>query len=696
MISRSLSVILAAIFLGACSDGENQPAASSDPTPESGSLPPSGREESLQQFTGARTKLVWTQYQNPDKVDKQGTSKNHYLMAIDSADGRGERRVLPAKDNYAYPIITPDGKHIVFTRKQKIEKGGKRKFDVSIEIVGFDGSGLKKLGDGYAQEVWEDPATGRFWVYAGEEFVLHGGTAPVCKRIIRFPLDAPEKRETVWDKTRMGTDSFAISADAKRFSGLFPWPDAGIGNLESNDWEKLTNGCWVSMAPDNSYDSWVFDVAHKNLLMFDASGEQTAKLPVNTHPDLEGRETYHPRWGNHRQFFVQSGPHTSGKKKKGHGKPIEIYLGKFSPDLRSIEGWFKVSNNSLPDIYPDVWVEPSEDPAVATTAEPETRQVPKSTRWPSAPGGLIFKWENVRAKNEFAAPGGDNEVSKLEPKGLARYGRHYEMVLDGGTFDPILDSDQLVNAIDPEAGNFGFQGLVTVNAGTGELLAGAPGRLTIEISPQPALRFTYGSRQVYAPLNPPSKTGTPVHVALSVNAGEGTFFVDGQAIASSNEETDPGDAPASAKLQFGAGFDGTLEQVALYDRPLPAAEVAADFALIQKKLDARKPVGRRQVRGKLIAKSPLPQPGNIKPYVRALVYYAYEVEGENIAVAHWAILDSRPLGGLDREIGMSYDLTIEPKDAHPQLVSQAESMDEEKIDFLMPLYYDVTTPTPIQ
>ena len=685
---REILLLALLIALPACSGGGGgEEEKKKEPAAEP--LPPTVTESNLREFTGARTKIVWAQLQNTDKVDKQGTSRHHYLYAIDTNDGRGAHKVLETQGNYAYPIITPDGEHIVFTRKERITKGNLRTFKPTIEIIDFDGGGLRTLGKGYAQEVWEDPETGKFWIYAGDGFVLARGTAPICSRIIRFPLDDPSKRETVWDRTQMGTDSFAISADGKRFAGLFPWPKAGIGNLETLDWEPLTNGCWVAMAPDNSYRSWVFDGSHKNFFMFDGAGKRAATINVNSHPDLSGQEVYHPRWGNHPRFFVLSGPHSSGKK-RNRGKVVEIFLGKFSPEFDRVESWFKVTDDSLPDIYPDIWVEGVSRSAIADTVDPPP-VAPVAEKWPGNTDGLLFKWENVQAKNEFTAPDGSNQVTKTEPKGMARYGRHYEMDLSGGIFAPVLESGALLAGSAKSNQPFGFQGFVTVNSESGTIF---------EVGAK-SLQYNDGWLSFYdgligAEALAKIERGVPTHITISCDDGGISSYVNGAPAGEYNADGF-GDIDETPPLVFGGGLDGTLENIAFYNRPITAEEAAADYAIIKAKIDQRKPVEQLKVKGKLVAMSPLPSLDNIAPYVRALVYYAYETdhpEHKNIAVTHWAILDKKPVGGLARELGKTYDLVLEPFFDRPELSSQAESRDEDAIDITLTLFHDVTTPTP--
>lgn len=675
---RNLLFVILATLLAACSSDEQEKKAAKKP------LPPTLHEEDLRKFTGARTKVVWTQFQKSDKADKQGTSRHHFLYAVDSDDGRGNRKVLEAEGNYAFPIITPDGEHIVFTRKEKVVKGDKRKFNPTIEIVKFDGTGLKKLGTGYAQEVWEDPETGKHWIYAGDEFVFTSSTAPICKRIIRFPIGDPSKREVVWDRTEMGTDSFAISRDGKRFAGLFPWPQAGIGNLEDGTWEPLSNGCWTSMAPDNSYTSWVFDGAHKNIHLFEADGSESAKIRVNSHPKLKGQEVYHPRWGNDVGFMVLSGPHLRHKGKRS-GKEIEIFIGKFSPEFDRIESWFQVTDNGLPDIYPDIWIEGGSAHEHQVPRHETTEPiVAKSAKWPSDPAGLVFKWQNIRAKNEFTAADGKSHVTRTEADGHAHYGPNYEMKTTGGSFHPILESDVLLQRA-VQNGEFSFQGLVT---------ADSPSGAVFEIGAY-SLRVEDGLLSFYAGAQSCSKfasiaAGTPTHIVLNVAKGNLTgAFINGAPVSTITDDGFP-KSGAGDELTFGRELDGRLEHLAFYNRAISAEEVTADFSLLSAVLAKRKPIQRTKLMGKLVATSPMKTVEEIAPYVRALVHYVYETDDpkfKQIAVAHWSILDSKILPGLPREIGKTYELNIEPMDAHPQLDSQAVSSE---VDELLMLYYDVT------
>ena len=83
----------------------------------------------------------------------------------------------------------------------------------------------------------------------------------------------------------------------------------------SGRWTKLDVGCWPALAPDNSYVAWVFDGPHRNLRLVAPEGDTRWQVKLSSVPDMRGKEAYHPRWSNHPQFIVFTGPYT--KKKKG-------------------------------------------------------------------------------------------------------------------------------------------------------------------------------------------------------------------------------------------------------------------------------------------------------------------------------------------------------------------------------------------
>ena len=306
-------------------------------------------QRDIVELCGSRVRIVWCQEAGGDGRDVGAEGDRLLLMGLDTADRLGVHPLLPRSGNYHKPLLTPAGDRVVFTDYPRAK----------ICVVNWNGTSLRELSDGFALDVWLDPATRREWVYAVDSRTLNdGGGQPV----IRFPLDNPFKREPVWKATPVTLDSFQVSADGTKAGALFPWPHAGVADLPAGAWVERGVGCWPDLSPDNRGLLWVFDGAHRNLVFHPADGRERWKVRINGAPGVDGYEVYHPRWSNQIRFMAMTGPYRSGEgdnRIRAGGRGVEIYLGRFSPDLRSVEAWVAVTHNECGDFYPDAWIEPA-------------------------------------------------------------------------------------------------------------------------------------------------------------------------------------------------------------------------------------------------------------------------------------------------------------------------------------------------
>ena len=304
----------------------------------------SAATDPVRDLTQTHTRLVWCQ-DCGDGSDSIAEGNKLRLMGYDSDDGRAERVILGSYSNYVKPMLTADGKRIVFSNRQ----------EQKVSLVNWDGSGLKKIGTGFAIALWRDPGSLQEWVYIGQ--VQSNATALI--NIRRHLLDRPEISETVWDRTPLDIDNFQLSADARHASGLFPWPDCGILDLPNGVVTKYGTGCWPALAPDQSLLLWIFDGAHRNLTLCAEGGRRRWQVVINTAPGNKGYEVYHPRWSNHSRYMELTGPYKisdlENRIRKG-GTEVEIYLGRFTPDFSSIEKWVQVTHNQRGDFFPDAWL----------------------------------------------------------------------------------------------------------------------------------------------------------------------------------------------------------------------------------------------------------------------------------------------------------------------------------------------------
>jgi len=358
------------LFLCACSpsDSPSEGTTADDAVrasrPASDARPAASRSEApdpIERVTGAHTRIVWIQ-DMADGTDIAGSRRRIRLMGYDSRDGLGERPLLDEQSSYTKPLFLASGNRVVFSNRR----------EGTVHVVNWDGTGLTRLGDGFALDTWTNPDTGAEWVYVGydesEEPVTYG-------RVARHRIDRWQRSELVWDKLRVSGDTFQVSEDGRLAGGLFPWPAAGVAELPNGELHRLGRGCWTALAGGHDPLFWIFDGAHRNLTIVpSADREQRWEVRINSAPAIESYEVYHPRWANHPRFLAITGPYTVGteaNKIRGGGEQVEIHLGRFAEDFSAVERWVQVSHNERADFYPDVWIDPSELPSdVMSTSAP--------------------------------------------------------------------------------------------------------------------------------------------------------------------------------------------------------------------------------------------------------------------------------------------------------------------------------------
>lgn len=367
---------------------------------------------SLHALAGGHARVVWCQQVEGDGSDAFATGSVFRVVGFDSEDGRGERAILDRTGSYRKPLLTSDGARIVYSDHAR----GK------VCVAGWDGGAPVDLVSGSAVDIWRDPATGAEWVY-----VIEGGLttdAFIGSPVVRVRLDQPSVREVVWTKSPVSSDNFQVAADGRFAGGLFPWPMAGVADLPDGDFKRLARGCWSSLAPDDSHLAWAFDGRHRNLLMFDVRQGARWSVGISDAPGADGFEVYHPRWGNHPRFLAMSGPYKggSGANRIGAGGPlVEIYVGRFAADFRSVEQWFKLTANDKPDFFPDVWVDPAAVAAVAAPAPAATNTTAGAAQAGAAAGRLVIRG---RLKTLTATP----SPAAIKPYKQALVVYEYEVV----------------------------------------------------------------------------------------------------------------------------------------------------------------------------------------------------------------------------------------------------------------------------
>jgi hypothetical protein len=697
-------------FLGACGDDDdNESEDARGLKLKEHKAPVDSLSKEIEAFTGDHTRVVWTQAQKKGGPDTFAISNSLVLMGIDSRNGLGIRQIIEEKGNYSRPLVTSDGKTILFTDKNTSRKSGKKHYKPMVYRTDWKGSKPVKLASGYATQSWKDPATGIEWVYAVRELRATTRLSLDGKRLVRFQLEDPKKEELIYDDTLITPDNIQFSRDGTRASALFPWPHAGmLIRQDDGTWEakKLLNGCWTSGAPDNSGLTWVFDGLHKSVTMYAEDGAKSWPLAFNDAPGVKGREMYHPRWSNHPRFITLTGPYTKEKSVSGSvinkgGLTAEIYLGKLNSGADKMEGWLRLTDDDLGDSYPDVWVQGGSEASLADF--PKSGSPPKTVQAKAAPQkGLLFRWQDSKSLNAFQDRQGHKLEALVNSNGAARFGRFNEMLLDGGTFE--WEKDDAIGAVNhlSKGGAATLQAIVLPSPLPTS--TEAPGYLFR--SPGFAVQIQNGRLALVTPSGKswsatPPVPAEPFHLMV-VREGEGTqIYMNGTALPLEEGTVSP-PSPVEGLL-FGGNWEGGLLQITLHDHAIAAAEAAAHAEEALGRIAAFPPAPPRvKLLGKLVEVSAMPTAAGIDPYTSALITYVYDVEkvlegeytGPRVLVKHWAMLGLQPVVGFPREPGKSYELVLEPQSGHAHLQGERAMDDTDAFD-LEP-WFEVASPRVIE
>lgn len=672
----------------------------------------------VEAFTGNHTRIVWTQARKKGASDTFAVSEDLVLMGIDTRNGLGVREILEKPGNYSRPLISTDGKTILFTDKNTVRKGGKKHYKPYIYKTDWRGTKPVRVLDGYATQCWRDPKTGVEWVYAVRNLRATKGLSLEAQRLVRFQIEDPTKEELIYDDSYITPDNIQFSRDGTRASALFPWPNAGILVLENGQWQakKLLNGCWTAYAPDNSGLSWVFDGEHKSVTMYAGDGAKSWPLKFNDAPGVKGREMYHPRWTNHARFITLTGPYSKEKNSSGNvinkgGSTAEIYLGKLTPAADKVESWLRVTKDKQGDAYPEVWIAGAGE--VALTGHQigsGARSAATGGDWPVDHSGLLLVWRDREALNTFRDRSGQKLEARLDSQGAARFGRCNEMLLDGGSF--IIEEESAAPAVahfrDHPAAT--FESIVMPAAFEESGGASAAGNIPdlpthLFRAPGMNLQLRNGRLTVSKAAGQTWKSSQPLPdkpFHLMVTRAEAGFalYVNGQP---AELEFSPADqaVPASETITFGGGWQGGLLHLALHDHALPADQAAAHAASAQARISTLPAAPPRvRVKARLVETSAMPTAEGIEPYTSALVAYVYEVlevlEGDfpatekRLLVKHWGMLGREPVQGFPRPEGQTYELVIERQSAHSHL--NGERVMDDTTAFDLEPWFDVASP----
>ena len=654
----------------------------------------------LRDFTGVQTRVVWVQDAGETACvfSERPTLR---LMGFDTDDGKGERPILPAIGWYAKPQLTADGQRVVFADWA----------DHSINVVNFDGTGrrliVKDVASWDSTAVWTDPRSDVTWTYAsinekrGDQLVF---------TIRRYQIDHPEVNELVWDKSPVSM--FMMNGDGRFASGGVGAggnTPQGVLALPNNYFAQRAGGCWPSMSPDNSLRSWVFTGNHRSIHFCVTTDLRTGKgytygVEFNKSPGLTvsgQQEMYHPRWSNDVRFLSLGAPfeqwnyEAEAKIPMAVAEKVEIYVGKFTEDLKGIERWVQVTNNNHGDYWADTWIKPAVwPPAWANTSGPAATEADSTaTRAEPDRTAQVFVWTTGADNNQIIDPRtGAIRQCMGRMRDAARYGRDFVMDLTAGAFVPDATAKPWLEAV--QAGNaFAVEAVLTPPAfsssGEGMVLAFADDLETGNV--------VLSQRGDMLSLRLKGRTGEPLplvrlprdrasHVVVSYAPGKLAVFVNGQRVLLGNSPDVAVSSWTAQQVIFGDAvrsghnWPGLLEGIGLFGREIGQAEARQRFEAQQARSAGRKAtIELAIVEAKLTGVCAAADPQGIAPYKRCLSVQQFEVvktiEGDLadkvISVAQWSVLDGRVVPEyLEFKAGETYRLALERWADHPEQESE--------------------------
>jgi len=356
--------------------------------------------------------------------------------------------------------------------------------------------------------------------------------------------------------------------------------------------------------------------------------------------------------------------------------------------------------------------------------------------WPSNRSGLVFLWQSNNAPSFQWHPSSgsfnDTQLDSWQRRSFDRFGA---MSLEGGVFF-ALDGGLGIYSECTKANRFSVEAVITpanryqgwrdeprwiVACNTG----GRTESVNVMIAQEGGKAVLYfKQRPVDNPRARPSVKRielctmidrAPNHIIAGYEPGNLTCYLNGKLVARNTEVKgvlswrEPsfgtgmsfgGSQVVTNDIPFRKEFElpwrGKIEGVAVYTRALTAEEAAANFAAYDAILKARPTAPRITLRGKLLAKSTVPNPKDIAPYRDAMVVQEYKVEKilkstyapKKIRVARWGLVDARPSAVAREKPGESVMLVVEPFADHLQLEAEVRqnTLDE---DFDLELYYDI-------
>lgn len=639
----------------------------------------------LKDLTGGRAvSAVWLE----ETAAKEGDPMARQVFVYHAPDHQGIRRLGSEAGDLARPLVSADGKGVVFTRLGISKTDSGLSFAPQILWQDWDGGAASPLGAGMAVDVWKNPADGAIYIYAVETLLPSAQLRLTGEKLVRFRADKPEDREILWTATPLNAEQFQLSRDGRRAAGAFPFPKAGLANLEDQTFTPLAPGAWAGLAPDDSYAVAVLDGSRKRLRCFAPNLNPGWELTLAGTDGWPEGGILHPRWSNDPRLLTFTGPYPE------EAPAADVCLLRLRDDLRRVEKVVRLTEGRKA-LTPSVWVENGGAQPSTLPQEPVVVPKPVKKPWPGTEDGLVFAWESMRTDREKPLP---MAPAALKPGGFATTGRHFEMNLSGGWYEADDAAAAKIAQACAASNAWSMELMLTerttqppVSVRLAALIQ-ADGRENFalyRVDRKLVLRVLLGGAPerpavVYPVIltNLAIEGDRPVQVLISLRNNRLSCWVDGQMMKDFELESSGLAAWGPGKLTFGdprpygTPWTGWMERVAVYSRALGDDECRAAAANASQWIEGRTRPTRSKVQAKLI-ESPDPAPtgaagGGAGDEIAVSIWeveqvFMGQVDEKRIAVGQWSQLRGTPVPMVMPEAGKGAELWLESWEDHPEL-----------------------------
>ena len=622
----------------------------------------------MEALTGGRPwKLAWL------------AGNGDQLMALDPA---GEpRELLSGRGRLAKPLIAADGSSVIVTRLAVTEQTDGNSHDPEILSIPWTGGTARSLGSGMAIAIWPGTTPDSPFVYAFAALSSTKRGTLTGETIVRFHPAKPEEREIVWSERSASPDNFQLSRDGRRACGLFPWPQAGLADLNSQTWTGVGHGAWPTLAPDNSYALLLLDGSRKQLRCYVPLVDPGWKLNLAEVPTLSGGGINHLRWSNDATIITFTGPWDD----EGKGD-ARIQAVRLRPDLKSLEAVHVAAVTAGNPDSPDLWISGTATSltSLPQTPQPEEKPASAAAAWPTPRDGLTFAWDRRGSPHDPAL------------KGMAFYGPGGAVNVSAGLAEfPAAATAPLFDAV-RKSGSWSLECLVTERRSIPPLSVrllslrnedGSDAAALYRVDGKLVLRTLTGGRngspatqERFILTSMFIEDDRPFSLVITSRNKRIACYVDGQLMREFTTDAAGCDAWKAGRFHlgdnqpYGSPWSGSMERVAFYSRELGKEEVEEAWQQTSAQLASRTRPTRNLVKAKLLEWPDLPDAAQLAAAPAWLQATVWEVEqvytgamtDKRITRLHWAVLDGKPVPRPDIKVGQSMEFSLEPASDHPE------------------------------